>query len=217
MRLIPHALLFQTRQRIKKLKAGKQVWNRSLTDSYRLDDLNGLDNRPRFAELRAGWSENGLLFNVEVVGKEHPLQSDPQQPLSSDGLQLWIDTRNTPGVHRANRFCHLICASPSGGGKNREQPWVRQLEIPRCREASPLAGPDAFRCRSKLNKDGYSIALWIPADALNGFDPEQSPILGFYCALRDEELGTQTFGLGDEFPYQSDPSLWQSLELAADA
>jgi hypothetical protein len=214
MSLIPHALLFQTRQRLKKLKPSKQVLNRALSDDYRLADMNGLDRQPLFADVRAGWNEAGLLFNVLVAGKKKKLRCDPEKPLESDGLQLWIDTRNTPGVHRANRFCHLFCALPTGAGKHKQEPSARQLEIPRCRESSPIASANSFRSKSKMTGEGYSSSLWIPSDSLNGFDPDQSPILGFYYAVFDNELGTQTLGIGQEFPYHSDPSLWQSLELS---
>ncbi|HUG19222.1 MAG TPA: hypothetical protein VMM56_09615 [Planctomycetaceae bacterium] len=212
--LIPHALLFQTRQRLKKIKASKQIWDRALADDYRLADLSGLDSHPVFADFRAGWNDDGLLFNVLVAGKKNKVRCDSEQPLESDGLQLWIDTRNTPGVHRANRFCHLFCALPAGSGKNKQQPSARQLEIPRCREAAPLASAESLRCKSNINHEGYSLSLWIPAESLNGFDPDQSPLLGFYYAILDNELGLQTLGIGQEFPYHSDPSLWQCLELS---
>ena len=216
MSLIPHALLFQTQQRIKQIKPSKQPWNRALSADHRLGDLNGLDGQPLFADLRVGWNEDGILFNALVESKRQALKCDPAKPLGSDGLQLWIDTRNTPGVHRANRFCHMFCAMPAGGGKNKQQPSVRQLEIPRCREASPLADEKSLRCKSKVSDEGYSLYVWIPADSLNGYDPEQSAVLGFYYAIQDAELGTQTMGIGSEFPYHSDPSLWQSLEMRSE-
>jgi hypothetical protein len=153
---------------------------------------------------------------VSVASKKKKLKCDTENPLESDGLQLWIDTRNTPGVHRANRFCHLFYALPIGSGKNGQLSSARQIEIPRCRETSPIASFDSLRCSSKIVDDGYTLTLWIPSDALNGFDPDQSSTLGFYFAVRDSELGTQTFGLGKEFPYLNDPSLWQSLEMSVD-
>ena len=54
---------------------------------------------------------------------------------------------------------------------------------------------------------------FLPAAALNGFDPEQNPRLGFYYAVRDAELGEQVLNVGSDFPYWEDPSLWSVLEL----
>ena len=216
MSLIPHGLLFETRQRIARIAASQRSKLQPLDEQYRLRDQNGLDGRTVFADLRVGWNEAGLLFDLRVEGKQQAPLCDVDKPEGSDGLLLWIDTRNTPGVHRANRFCHLFCAQPTGAGKNRQSAFVVQQEIGRCREASPLANSSEMACESKLSKRGYSMTVWLGSKALNGFDPEQSPVLGFYYAVRDRELGTQTFGLGEEFPYRTDPTLWQSLEMKHD-
>ena len=38
------------------------------------------------------------------------------RPEDSDGLQLWIDTRDVHNVHRAGRFCQRLIFLPSGDG-----------------------------------------------------------------------------------------------------
>ena len=48
---------------------------------------------------------------------------------------------------------------------------------------------------------------------LVGFDPAQHPQLGFHYTIRDSELGEQSLAVGSEFPYASDPSLWQTIQL----
>ena len=53
----------------------------------------------------------------------------------------------------------------------------------------------------------------ISAEALAGFDPDDHPQLGFNYAIMDRELGLQTWTAGEEYPYDSDPSLWGTLEL----
>jgi hypothetical protein len=54
----------------------------------------------------------------------------------------------------------------------------------------------------------------VTADGLTGYDPSEHPRLGFTYVVIDRELGWQTFTVGSEFPYQEDPTLWGSLELA---
>jgi hypothetical protein len=61
--------------------------------------------------------------------------------------------------------------------------------------------------------DGYLLRAHIPARAITGFDPSEQPRLGFTYAVTDRELGWQTFTVGSEFPFPSDPTLWGSLEL----
>lgn len=215
MSLIPHTLLFEWKQSVAKIPASwsEGRW-KSLPEKHRIVNPGALDDKPEFAELRVGWNDAGMRFDLIVSGKKNAPDCSAKDPMQADGLQLWIDTRNTPGVHRANRFCHLIVAHPTGGGTKGSDPHAQMLEIHRCREKSPLASPDQFQVKSSLRKDGYTLQLWLPAELLNGFDPEQSPAIGFFYAVRDAELGLQTLASGEEFPYHTDPSLWQELELA---
>ena len=73
------------------------------------------------------------------------------------------------------------------------------------------AGQVVLRVRSRAG--GYRLEAFVPAEALNGFDPEQHPRLGFFYAIRDEELGEQLLNITPEFPFWEDPSLWSVLEL----
>jgi hypothetical protein len=68
---------------------------------------------------------------------------------------------------------------------------------------------------SERRVDGYLMQGFIPATAMTGYDPAEHPRLGFYYAVTDRELGWQTFSLGAEYPFQSDPSLWGTLELVS--
>ena len=51
------------------------------------------------------------------------------------------------------------------------------------------------------------------ASGLISFDPEDSPQIGFYWMLRDSELGEISLTVDSAFPYISDPSLWETLDL----
>lgn len=219
MSLVPHSLLFQTRQKLFRLskppaKRGKVP---TLPEEFRIENPSRIDGGPEFADVRIGWHSEGWQVSVVVSGKKRRPVCNPEQFETADGLKLWIDTRNTPGVHRANRFCQLIAASPSGGGAKKTSPLVRKLPIPRCREASPDVGPDVFRVGASVTKTGYTLNLWIPAEALHGYDPDHSPVCGFFYAVSDSELGEQTLSASHELPFTSDPSLWQSVELAPPA
>jgi len=215
MSLIPNAFLVESHQSIHKLpkKPARRASLKSLPNKYTLETLQPLDHFSPFATLSLGWHEDGLQIGCRVEGKKEAPTGDVNQLNSSDGLHLWIDTRNTPGVHRANRFCHQISVLPTGGGKNKQEPILQQIEIARCREKSPIADSELFWINSTIEKSAYELSLWIPADALNGYDPEESPVCGFFYAIRDRERGLQTLSVGEEFPFTSDPSLWHSIEL----
>jgi len=215
MSLIPNAFLFESNDAILKLpnKPGRRSSVKPLDERYQLNSLQSLDGKHPFATMAVGWHSAGLTISCSVQGKTKPPTCDPNQLPQSDGLQLWIDTRNTPGVHRANRFCHQFVALPTGGGDKKDAPLVQQIEIARCREPSPLTPSDSFWTNSEIRDDGYDLTIWFPAEALNAYDPVESPRLGFFYAVHDEELGLQTPSVGEEFPFSSDPTLWHSIEL----
>ncbi len=58
------------------------------------------------------------------------------------------------------------------------------------------------------------MRFWTPAECLQGYDRDSNPLLGFYYAVKDAELGEQFLTVGREFPFDHDPSLWSTLELA---
>ena len=56
----------------------------------------------------------------------------------------------------------------------------------------------------------------LPGSQLHGYrQVDELRQLGFYCVVRDTELGEQPLTVTDDFPYASDPSLWVQLELIA--
>lgn len=165
-------------------------------------------------KLWAAWNPGGLAVAAEVRGKQQPAVSDIQQPVETDSLQLWISTRNAAAIHRANRLCHHFCLLPNGAGMEGLDPVVKQLPIARATEDAPIFPPEAFRIHSDRRADGYFLEAWFPASCLNGFDPAESTQLAFYAMLRDSELGDICLTVDSAFPFASDPSLWQMLDLA---
>jgi hypothetical protein len=172
-----------------------------------------LDGGLSFAEVRLGWNEFGLAVQVEVKGKEQSPVGDSGTAKSSDGLSLWIDTRDSRASHRASRFCHQFLFLAAGGGPDKDEPFLTQVKINRAQQDAPLANLADIPFRGRHTRTGYRLEAFLPATALSGFDPEQHPRLGVYYAVRDRELGDQFLSVGWEFPFSDDPSLWGVLEL----
>ncbi len=213
--VVPHRFLFRYTFPVRHLqplpKKGKQILE--LPEECALPDLSELDRAKPFGELRLAWNESGLGISVIVAGKKHPFVCDVAFPEEADGLQVWLDTRNTQSIHRASRFCHHFCLLPQGVGSKHAQPVAIQLPIARAREDAPVADSNEIPLSVKITKAGYKLEAWFPAEILNGFDPESNQLIGFYYYLRDAELGEQFLTVGKEFPFASDPSLWSTLEL----
>ena len=184
-----------------------------LPESAKLDNFAGLDAQDNFADVRLAWNEFGLAVQIEVKGKSQAPVGDADKPSASDGLRLWIDTRDARASHRGSRYCHQFAFFPTGGGTEKEEPFLTQSKINRAMQDAPMANLADVPFRAHRVKGGYRLEVFLPAAALNGFDPQEHPRLGIYYAVRDQELGDQFLSVGWEFPFSDDPSLWAVLEL----
>jgi hypothetical protein len=216
MPVVPHQFLFRYAIPVsfaqRAARAGRPFLN--LDDTPPLPSFGPLDDAPSFATIRAGWNEEGIGFRVEVGGKKMPPADVPHEPAESDGVQFWLDTRNTQTIHRATRFCHRFAFLPGEQGKSGPAASAHQLAIPLAKEDPPFNKAGLLKAAAQIGAGGYVLDAWIPADTLVGYDPEANPLLGFYYVVRDAELGEQFLAVGRDFPFDHDPSLWSTLELA---
>src|SRR5690606_38471268 len=111
-----------------------------LPESCRMPSFGALGDHPLFADLRMAWDTSGIGFTLRCKGKRQLPWCREERPDASDGLHLWIDTRNSPNIHRANRFCHRFVLMPFGGGPRRDQAVGQMLPINRARQV-PNAPP----------------------------------------------------------------------------
>jgi len=200
----------QRREAIWDEKAGIE-----LDDACRLPSFGAqLEGKPNFADVRVAWNDGGLYFTVEVSGKKQTPWCRRDRAEDSDGLQLWVDTRDTHNIHRASRFCHRFVFLPAGEGRGYDQPLEAQLLINRARENAAPVPEKVLKVRSEKRVDGYLLQCHIPAQAMTGFDPADYSRLGFFYLVQDRELGWQTFSVDNTFPFDEDPSVWGTLELA---
>ena len=213
--LLPHRFLFRyalpIRYERKLPKSGKRLL--ALSSDFALPDFGPLDKAAPICQLRLAWNERGLGISVEVEGKRRPPRCEAYSPETSDGLKVFIDTRDTQNIHRASRYCHQFGLFPCRVDAAVPDPWAVQIPILRAREEAPRANAAEIRLWAAVSKTGYCLESWLPAAVLHGYDPEVQPRLGFYFALRDAELGEQFLSVGADFPFAIDPSLWSTLEL----
>jgi hypothetical protein len=216
MSFVPHRFLVRLSHPCRYVKNIPDVDGDDLlelSDSCRIDNFASLDEKKNFADVRMAWNESGLAIQVTVTGKTEAPQCDPARPRFSDGLSLWIDTRGDRTSHRASRYCHQFHLLPNGGGSDRDEPVLLQSKINRAQQDAPHCDPADVPFRMTNVKRGYRLEAFFPVAVLNGFDPDEHSVLGFYYAVRDQELGEQVLSVGSEFPYSDDPSLWAALEL----
>ena len=216
MPLVPHCFLFRLAHPCRHVKTMPRRDDDRLLDlppECRIDNFAAMDERRNFADVYLAWNDLGLGLQVEVRGKENPPQGDASRPRASDGVTLWLDTRDARAGHRASRHCHQFHFLASGGGSERDEPAFVQTKINRALEDAPLAPPGSVPLRVATRQNGYRLEAFLPAAALHGYDPQEHPRLGFYYSVRDDELGEQVLSVGPEFPFWEDPSLWSVLEM----
>src|SRR5207249_1250799 len=125
-----------------------------LPESCRLDNMAAMEGKRNFADVRTAWNSKGLGVQVTVTGKEEAPHGDPARPRFSDGVTLWIDTRDTRTSHRASRFCHQVHLLPAAGGADRNEPVLLQSKINRASQDAPMADLSEVPFQASPRKGG---------------------------------------------------------------
>ena len=215
--LLPQAFWFRLSipcRRIEGLpRAGPRGRLLDLPEACALPDLTQLEGGRSWAEVRVAWNPAGLAVAIEATGKSGPITFD-EGPTTSNGAQIWVDTRDTRGIHRASRFCHRFAAKLSpGGARTALEVELAQRPIARAVADAPTCPIETLSARAERLSGGWRLELFLPSEALHGFDPETNRRLGFAYQVSDPDREDQFLGVGREFPIGEDPSLWSTLEL----
>ena len=158
----------------------------ALGEEHVLPSFSELEQPGAAPEVRAGWSHLGLAFRVEVRGKRQAPWCRAERPEDSDGLQIWLDTRDVKSVHRTGRFCHRLFFLPAGAGRGLTKPVAGVLPIHRARAVHGPIRENQLKVLSRNPRGagrGYVLDAFVAADALTGFDPGEHTRLGFTYAV----------------------------------
>ena len=216
--LLPQPFWFRVAQSSRRIEAIPRSRGRllDLGATEELFDQGQLDGRPGSVITRSGWNSRGLGFSFEVIDKVGEISPEPSRASGIDTVQLWVDTRDTRTVHRATRFCHrFVITLMPGVGRALEVAVVRK-PIARALTDPPMTSAAQVVTRADRTRSGWRLELWLPAEALVGFDPEENRRLGLAFQVTDPDRGEIYSGVGREFPVGEDPSLWATLILADD-
>jgi len=186
---------------------------RGWTDAELLPSLGAVDGLPDYAPVWARWNDRGIYVACRVTGKKKPLRCDPRSFRDSDNLRLCIDTRYSRANKRATRYSRQFFFLPTGGGPRRDQPVAGLGEFSGAREKDVRLPVDRIIVAAQVEKSGYNLEAFVPAECLPGFDPQEHQNIGFYYMLEDSELGQQYLTVGDELLWYADPSTWATAVL----
>jgi hypothetical protein len=203
---------------VPKSKAGAKGRLLDLPASCAVPDLAPLDGRASWSKLRIAWNPKGLALAVEASGSAVSVVSDSDVLMGTPGVEFWVDTRDTRNVHRATRFCHRFTATlvPATSGSGLIVNLAQQ-SIHRAQADAPQCRLETLLTRAERLRSGWRLEMFLPAEALHGFDPDTNRRLGFAYLVTDPDRGDQYLTVGREFPIGEDPSLWATLELRESA
>ncbi len=177
-------------------------------------DLSSLEDRVSWAAVRLAWNPRGLGIAILADAPASKAARSVDRPEGFADVNLWIDTRDTRNVSRATRFCHRFSAHLSLARDRKSlDVELSQRAIARAVADAPICSPDVLNTRAVLTRAGWLLELFLPAEALHGFDPETNLRLGFAYQVSDHEREDQFLGVGRDFPLGENPSLWATLEL----
>ncbi len=188
-------------------KAGKLPLG-SGKKKYLLPDASSLLDEEKFADFYMSWDYSGISILCEV----QTAFTDSAYPKFEDGdaLEILIDTRDLKEVGVVHRFCHHFLILPV------EVQGVRALEISNFRgeDKHPLVDPSEIIVEASFKKRDYSLSIFLPKEALFGYDPTSVPRLGFAYRLHRSKGSPQHFPLSTHVcAIERFPALWASLQL----
>jgi hypothetical protein len=217
--LLPQAFWFRLAVPCRRIDGLPRKGDRErlldLPAACRLPTTAPLDGLAAWADVRVAWNAGGLAVAVEATVRPGAPPTE-DRPAERDGFQVWVDTRDTRDINRASRFCNRYSAYLRGGStRGALGVEVQQRPIARATADAPICRRELLQARAERLRAGWRIELFLPAEAMHGFDPETNRRLGFAYQVSgsDPDRQDQFLGVGREFPIGENPSLWSTLEL----
>lgn len=217
---IPLDAFFQVRLALPRLRplppldGSLQGW----PAAARLPDLSSLHFQSAFGQVYVGWTLDGIAFAV-AVATSHPLRLDREHPFRSDGLEIWIDTRDSRTARKPTRFCHHFLVLPGASGTRGAPPHVQEMNPGGVRRAEEMADLSRVHLAARIpglpaqGSKGYSLEGFLPREVLTGYAPPESTSIALGYRLRSSIDGVQDLAFGTAFPLWRNPSLWLSAAL----
>lgn len=166
-----------------------------LEEKHLLPDLSDLNESPYHTPIYFGWNQHGLL--IEVVTSKQEFTED-------DSIELFIDTRDNKQGNYPTKFCHHFLIYP----ELIEGVFGKELTRFRGEDTHDLANPKLFSVKHQKGRRGKILEIFIPKEALCGYDPEQFKRLGFTYRCQ-----SQLFSTSPQFSIEQNPSFYASFEM----
>ncbi len=163
-----------------------------------------------------GWREEGIYLAAEVF--DNDIQGAPAQGWwwTRDNVEFWISTKPVASDQDGyDKYCHQFFFVPNNfpaedGVAGTVGQWHRDGDN---LKDNLIPHPDIKEvCR--IFPDRYIIEMFIPAKALNGFDPKKQPALAFNFHVRNFQHALDYFwSAPKDVLTQLRPNTWGPIYL----
>ena len=159
-----------------------------------------------FSELSIAVSVEGIYLNLKVL-KPFEKAFFPEIE-KGDGFEFFIDTRAIPDASIIHKYCHHFVFLP------KEVDGILGAEVTRFKtnDKRELASKENLKVSTQFTKNGYSMEVFIPDQALFGYD------LAEYSTLKMADIVHRGSYKPNHFPKSNNdfnlkdhPSLWATL------
>ena len=199
---------------VTSIKTGKLddlSWE--LSNLYTLPKLDALSvENDRNWIMRGAWHERGFMFEMEVDRLPDPSVG----PVYHRSLQIFIDTRGSYGIKRANHFCYRLNFStqqPPAKTASQIQKG-RNVAILKANEEPPkIPDEDLLFMVGPLNEKKELWRVLVKGAKLHGFNPVEFPEIGFFFCMYDSKSISIHIARTSSSRFQEDPSHWCRVKL----
>lgn len=207
----------------------------SLAERYTLPRFEQLTiDNPSDWTMRGAWHERGLMFEFDLnstlpnAKQSGAFKSNTDARATGRFLHLFIDTRGSSGIKRANHYCYRFrFDSPpldsgkgvgSGKGADASKGGIvlngRNTSILKASEDPPKVPDEDLLCQiSQVSKTQERWRIFIRGTKLYGYNPIEFPEIGFFFCCYDSLNTSIHLARSASSRFQEDPSLWCRVKL----
>lgn len=171
-------------------------------------------------DIYVGWREDGLYLAFEVFDDD--IRGAPAGGWwwTRDHVEFWVSTRPiSPGQDAYDRHSHQFFFVPiDAPGEDGRLGAVGQWHRPGDALTGHLIPHPQIRHAARILPRRYVVEIFIPAEALNGFDPQKNPAMAFNVHVRDfERAGEYFWSAPKDVMTHLRPGTWGSVVLSPSA
>lgn len=158
-----------------------------------------------------GWKGEGMYVALEVFDRDLATVPADGWWWSRDSVEFWISTKPIArDMGRFNADCHHFFFVPVDfPARNGVGGVVGRWHSPGDGLAGHQVPHPTAKHSIRVLPDRYVVEIFLPAAALNGFDPRQQPRMGFNVHVRDHQEALEYFwSAPKQVITQARPNTW---------